>query len=211
MPSTGLARKVLAALKKLHPDAACSLHYKTPLELLVATILSAQCTDERVNKVTPALFRKYRTAEDYAKANLSVLQREIRSTGFYRQKAKTIQGIGKILRDRFGGEVPRTMEELITLPGVWRKTANVILGNVYDVPGIVVDTHVRRLANRIGLSKESDPDKIEIDLMKQVPKRAWTLFSHLLIFHGRRICKAIKPACGECPLGSLCPRIGVRN
>ena len=205
------ARKIAALLKKTHPDAKCALHHKNPLQLLVATILSAQCTDIRVNKVTPTLFKKYRTAEDYAKADLKKLEQEVRTTGFYRQKAKSIQRTAGELVNRFKGKVPRTLEELVTLPGVWRKTANVILGNCYGVPGIVVDTHVRRLSYRMGLTKQTDPDKIEVDLMKLLPRKNWASFSHTMIFHGRRICKAIKPACPACPVNPLCPKRGVAN
>ncbi len=200
------AVKILALLKKAHPDAKCALNRRSPLQLLVATILSAQCTDVRVNKVTPALFKRYPTAAALAKAPLSQLEQMIRSTGFYRQKAKSLKGVGQILEERFGGKVPRTMEELVTLPGVGRKTANVILGNVYGVPGIVVDTHVRRLAYRMGLTHHTDPDKIEQDLMKLLPKKDWTQFSHAMIFHGRRTCAAIKPVCPICPLKTLCPK-----
>ena len=203
------ARKIFDGLKKAHPDAVCELHHKTPLELLVATVLSAQCTDERVNKVTPLLFRKYKTASDYAKADPTEIEQEVRSTGFYKQKAKSIRNIGKQIMEKFGGKVPRTMGELTTLPGVWRKTANVILGNCFGVPGIVVDTHVRRLSFRMGLTKETNPDKIEADLMKLIPREGWTFFSHAMIFHGRRVCKALKPDCPACPLKAYCPRVGV--
>ncbi len=203
------AKKILGILKKTYLDAQCALRHSNPLELLVATILSAQCTDERVNKVTAALFKKYRSAVDYAKADPKRLEQEVRPTGFYKQKAKTIKALGQILTDKFKGRIPKTMEELITLPGVWRKTANVVLGTAFGIPGIVVDTHVRRLSFRMGLSKETDPDKIETDLMKLFPRSDWTKASHLLIFHGRRICKALKPACGSCPVNSLCPKLGV--
>ena len=203
------AQKILSTLKKTHPDARCALHHSNSLELLVATILSAQCTDERVNKVTPLLFKKYRKAADYAKANSTTLEQEIRSPGFYKQKAKSLKTLGQMLVEKFKREVPRTMEELITLPGVWRKTANVILGNCFNTPGIVVDTHVRRLAYRMGLTQETDPDKIERDLMKLFPRTEWTKASHCLIFHGRRVCKALKPACATCPIDPLCPKRGV--
>ena len=204
------AHQITAVLRKAHPDADCALHHRNPLQLLTATVLSAQCTDVRVNKVTPALFRKYKTAKDYARSNLKELEKIIRSTGFYRQKAKSIQGIGRALEEKFKGQVPRTLEELVTLPGVWRKTANVILGNCFGVSGIVVDTHVKRLAYRMGLTNHTDPDKIEQDLMKLLPKKDWTKFSHTMIFHGRRICAAIHPACPACPVLPYCPRRGVK-
>lgn len=201
------ARKIAAGLKKAHPDAHCALNHSNALELLVATVLSAQCTDERVNKVTPALFRKCRTAADYGKIPLPELETLVHSTGFYKQKAKSIQNLGREIETRFKGKVPRRMGDLITLPGVWRKTANVILGNVYGIPSIVVDTHVRRLSNRMDLSRENDPDKIESDLMKLLPEKEWTAFSHTMIFHGRRICKAAKPDCLSCPVKTLCPKM----
>lgn len=203
------AQKINALLKKAHPDAKCALAHKNPLQLLVATILSAQCTDVRVNKVTPALFKKYPDAARLAKAPLSRLERLVRSTGFYRQKARSIRRTAQELVKRFGGKAPRSLEELVTLPGVWRKTANVILGNCYGVPGIVVDTHVRRLSYRMGLTKETDPDKIEQDLMRLLPRSEWTGFSHRMIFHGRRVCAALKPTCGACPVRPLCPRLGL--
>ena len=203
------ARKILALLKKTHPNAKCALNHRTPLQLLVATILSAQCTDVRVNKVTPELFKKYPSAASLARAPLPRLEKLVRSTGFYRQKAKSIQRTAGELVSRFKGQVPRRLEELVTLPGVWRKTANVILGNCYETPGIVVDTHVKRLAFRMGLTKESDPDKVERDLMRQLPPKEWTGFSHRMIFHGRRICGALRPACAECTALKLCPRRGL--
>lgn len=210
MTTAQRARKILAVLKKAHPDAQCALNHRNPLQLLVATILSAQCTDVRVNKVTPALFKKYPTAAALAKVPLPQLEQLVRSTGFYRQKAKSIQRTAGKLVKRFRGQVPRTMEDLVTLPGVWRKTANVILGNCYGVPGIVVDTHVRRLSYRMGLTKQTDPDKIERDLMKLLPKKEWTFSSHVMIFHGRRICTARRPHCATCPIEKLCPKLGVR-
>jgi endonuclease-3 len=209
MNSLERVKKILSLLKKVYPDARCALHHSNPLELLVATILSAQCTDERVNRVTVALFKKHTSAQAYAKADLQKLEQELRPTGFYKQKAKTLKALGQALANRFLGEIPKTMEELVTLPGVWRKTANVILGTAFGTPGIVVDTHVRRLSLRIGLSKETDPDKIEADLMKLIPQSDWTKISHCLIFHGRQICKAARPACTRCPLNPLCPKIGV--
>jgi len=196
----------LKLLKKAYPDAKCSLNFRTPLQMLVATILSAQCTDERVNKVTVDLFKKYRTASDYAKAKPAELQRDIRSTGFFRNKAKSIQGAAKMIVEKYHDEVPRTMEEILKLPGVARKTANVVLGNSYGVvEGIAVDTHVLRLAQRLGLTREKDPKKIERDLMKIVPRKDWMLISYLLIEHGRAVCKAQRPNCKECVLKKLCP------
>ncbi len=199
-------RQIIALLKRAHPDARCSLNFSSPLELLVATILSAQCTDERVNKVTPALFRKYPNAAAYADSNAEELERDIQSTGFFRNKAKSIQGACRRIGERHGGSVPRSMEELLELPGVARKTANVVLGNAYgQASGVVVDTHVSRLSGRLGLSAEKAPEKIEQDLMRLVPRKDWVLFSHLLIAHGRKICKARAPLCCECPLEKLCP------
>jgi endonuclease III len=200
------AGRIVRLLKKEYPDARCSLNYSNPLELLVATILSAQCTDERVNLVTAELFRKYRTAEDYARARAAELERDIRSTGFFRNKAKSIQGACRIIAEKYKGRVPETMEELLELPGVARKTANVVLGNAYGVAsGVVVDTHVARLSERLGLTREKTPEKIERDLTALVPKSDWILFPHLLIAHGRKVCKARGPLCGECVLAKLCP------
>ena len=193
-------------LKAQFPDAQTELDWTNPLELLVATILSAQTTDVRVNAVTQTLFDKYRTAADYAEADPAELEQDIRPTGFYRNKARSLQGMARALVEEHGGEVPRTMPELVALPGVGRKTANVVLGNAFGVDeGIVVDTHVRRVSNRLGLTDEQDPEKIERDLMAVVPKEDWTVFSHLMIFHGRRICKARKPDCPSCPLNDICP------
>jgi len=199
--------KVLQRLERAYPDATCALHRSNPLQLLVATILSAQCTDVLVNKVTPALFKKYPTAKDYAKASLATLEQDVARVNFFRTKAKNIQGACRILVDRFGGKVPSTMEDLLTLPGVARKTANVVLGNAFGKQeGIVVDTHVMRLAQRIGLTKQTDRDKIEQDLMPLVPRTQWTQFSHRMIYHGRRVCTARAPRCTECPIGeTLCP------
>lgn len=200
------AGRIVRLLKKEYPDARCSLNYSNPLELLVATILSAQCTDERVNLVTAELFRKYRTAEDYARAPAAELERDIRSTGFFRNKARSIQGACRLIAERHEGRVPDTMEELLELPGVARKTANVVLGNAFGVAsGVVVDTHVARLSERLGLSSEKTPEKIEQDLTSLVPKSDWILFPHLLIAHGRKVCKARGPLCGECVLAKLCP------
>ncbi|MBN1900348.1 endonuclease III [Candidatus Sumerlaeota bacterium] len=192
-------------LMKIYPEAKTALHYSNPLELLIATILSAQCADEKVNQVTPALFGEYRTARDYADAPLNELEGMIRPTGFFRNKAKSIQGCCKTLVKNFAGKIPETMEEMVTLPGVGRKTANLVLGAVYGIPGIVVDTHVRRLSGRLDLSDNADPDKIEFDLMPLIPKDRWTPFSHQLVYHGRNTCFARKPNCSECILRDLCP------
>jgi endonuclease-3 len=199
-------KKIIGLLKRAYPDARCSLDHTSPLELLVATILSAQCTDERVNLVTATLFRKYRTPEDYTRAAPSELESDIRSTGFYRNKAKAIQGACRLISEKHGGRVPDSIEELLALPGVARKTANVVLGNAYGITsGIVVDTHVARLAGRLGLSHETQPEKIERDLMQLVPHADWIYFSHLLIAHGRKVCKARTPLCAECVVEKLCP------
>jgi len=196
--------EIIKILSEEIPDSRIALRFTNPLELLIATILSAQCTDVKVNQVTTDLFKKYHSAKDYAESNLVTLEEEIRPTGFYRNKAKSIQRCGQELVKRFGGEVPKTLEELVTLPGVGRKTANVILGNTFGIPGIVVDTHVHRVSQRIGLTKNDDPVKIEFDLMKIVPKEEWTHFSNLLVWHGRRICVARKPLCEQCPIRKLC-------
>jgi len=198
--------RILELLDRHYPDARCSLDFSTPLELLVATILSAQCTDERVNKVTPALFAKYRSASDYAAADPETFQLEIRSTGFFRNKAASILGAAARIAARHGGEVPRTLEELTALPGVGRKTANVILGNAFGVPGIVVDTHVGRVAARLGLTTAADPVKVEFELMALIPRGRWVRFSHQLIAHGRALCRAPRPLCDACFLdAALCP------
>ena len=197
---------IIELLEKEHSDAKIALGYTNPLELLVATILSAQCTDRRVNIVTKVLFKKYRKPEDYADADLEELEEDIRSTGFYRNKARNIKKCCQILVEKFNSQVPKTMEELVELPGVARKTANIVLSNAYGiVEGIAVDTHVRRLARRLGLSEHKNPNKIENDLMEIVPKTRWTRITDLLIFHGRRICAARKPKCGICALNKLCP------
>ena len=202
--------KVIAGLKKTYPTAHCELGHSNPLQLLIATILSAQCTDKRVNIVTKTLFKKFRTAEDFADAPLPALENEIKTTGFFRNKAKNIKACGEKLLEQHGGKVPRTMEELTQLPGVGRKTANVVLGNAFGINvGVVVDTHVARLSNRLGLTKEASPEKIEQDLMKLAPQAEWALFSHLLIWHGRRRCTARSPDCPNCEVRKLCPRIGV--
>jgi endonuclease-3 len=197
---------VLPILKSTYPDAKCSLDYGTPLQLLVATILSAQCTDERVNQVTPALFRKYQTAAALAGASQEALERDVQSTGFYRNKAKSLRAMAAALLERHGGEVPRTMAELTQLAGVGRKTANVVMGNAFGTAvGVTVDTHVTRLSQRLGLTRHTDAVKIELDLMPIVPAADWTLWSHLLIAHGRAVCQARKPRCGGCPLFDHCP------
>lgn len=196
----------LKLLKKHYPDAHCALFFSNPLEILVATILSAQCTDVRVNKVTPYLFKKYKNCQDYAKVPREELEQDIRSTGFFRSKAKSIQESCKKMLQEYGGKVPTTMEELLTLPGVARKTANVVLHNAYGiVEGITVDTHVRRLSNRLGLTSQQNPQKIEKELMGIVPRADWANISYLLIDHGRKICKAIRPKCQECFLNKVCP------
>ena len=197
---------MIPRLKAEYPDAQTELDWTNPLELLVATILSAQTTDVRVNGVTKTLFDKYRTAADYAEADPGELEEDIRPTGFYRNKARSLRGMAQALVEEHGGEVPRTMPELVALPGVGRKTANVVLGNAFGIDeGVVVDTHVRRVSNRLGLTEEQDPEKIERDLMAVVPREDWTVFSHLLILHGRRICKARKPDCPNCPVNDICP------
>jgi len=198
--------EIIKLLKRAHPDARCALNHANAFELLIATILSAQCTDQRVNIVTADLFRKYRKPEDYLKVPETELQQEIRTTGFFRNKTRNIQGACKLLVEEFHSEVPKTMEELLKLPGVARKTANVVLGVAYGIAaGIVVDTHVTRLSNRLGLTKQKDAVKIENDLIELVPKKDWIIFSHLLIFHGRRVCKARRPLCEECVVEKLCP------
>lgn len=199
------AGEIVKRLRNAIPEAKIALRFKDPLELLVATILSAQCTDKRVNLVTESLFKKYKTAADYAKADLKTFEKEIHSTGFYKVKARSILNCAKELTARFGGKVPNRMEDLVTLPGVGRKTANVILGNVFGIPGIVVDTHVKRLAFRLGLTEKTDPDKIELDLSEIVPQKDWVEFSHLMIWHGRLTCFARKPKCAECVINFLCP------
>ena len=208
-PQPGSAEQVdavIAELRRLYPQAACTLNYSNPLELLIATQLSAQCTDERVNIVTKTLFQKYRSVEDFASANLEELEQAIRSTGFYHNKAKNIRATCQRLLTTYGGTVPHTMQDLLTLPGVARKTANVVLGNGFDiVEGFVVDTHVGRLSRRLGWTKNDDPVKVEQDLMRITPHKDWLDLSHLLIFHGRTICYARKPACAKCTLVHLCP------
>lgn len=204
--------QIIAVLQRTYPDAHCELNFSNPLELLIATILSAQCTDKRVNLVTAELFKKYRSAKDFAAANISELENDIRSTGFYKNKAKNLKACCAALVKKFGGEVPRTMDELHALAGVGRKTANVVLGNAFDLNvGVVVDTHVTRLCNRLGLVKGTDAVKIERELIKLVPQNDWTLWSHWLIWHGRRRCAARKPDCAQCEIQNLCPQIGIKK
>jgi endonuclease-3 len=202
--SSGKVKSILKILDQFYPGAECSLSFHDPLQLLISTILSAQCTDERVNKVTPALFEKYRSAGAFAEAPLEELEQDIKSTGFYHNKALAIKECCKILANRFGGQVPADLDTLVELPGVGRKTANVVLGNAFGIPGIVVDTHVARLSARLGLTREKDRDKIEQDLMALIPKQKWIKFSHQLIQHGRAICIARKPKCSICPLRPHC-------
>jgi len=198
--------KIIELLEKEHRDAKITLNHTNPLELLIATILSAQCTDERVNVVTKTLFKKHRSIEDYAGADLKELEQDIRSTGFYRNKARNVKKCCQIILDKFGSQVPKTMEEILELPGVARKTANIVLSNAYGVvEGIAVDTHVRRLSRRLGLTVNDNPDKIEKDLMKLVPRSKWTRFTELLIFHGRKTCTAKRPKCETCVVNKLCP------
>jgi len=202
-------KKIIAGLRKTYPDAHCELNYSNPLELLIATILSAQCTDKRVNRVTAELFKKHRSAADFANAPLAELEQDIKTTGFFRNKAKNVQACCRKLVERHGGEVPKTMEELTHLVGVGRKTANVVLGNAFGVNvGVVVDTHVARLSQRLGLTKHKQPEKIEEDLMKLVPREQWTLLSHWLIWHGRRRCDARRPDCAQCEIRKVCPSAG---
>jgi endonuclease III len=205
-PAAERAPEVVKRLRKAYPGATVALRASNPLEMLVATILSAQCTDERVNKVTETLFQKYRTPQDYLDVAEEELANDIRSTGFFNQKTRSIRGACRVIVDEFGGEVPGTMEELITLPGVARKTANIVLGNSFGtVVGIAVDTHVRRVSQRLGFSEHEDPDKIEQDLMRLIPKRQWFPFTYVLIDHGRAVCVARTPRCAECPVNDLCP------
>jgi endonuclease III len=199
-------RDVIRRLKRAYPDAKCSLNHSNPFELLVATILSAQCTDDRVNIVTADLFRKYKKPEDYLKVSPRELEKDIQSTGFFRNKTKSIQGTSKVLTEQYGGAVPHTMEELLELPGVARKTANVVLGNAFEIKsGVVVDTHVTRLSHRLDFTQQKTAEKIEQDLVELVPKKDWVIFSHLLIAHGRKICKARGPLCDQCPVEKQCP------
>jgi endonuclease-3 len=203
------ARAVYRILSKTYPEIRCELDFKNPLELIVATVLSAQCTDKRVNTITPALFKKYKTAKAYAGADIHQLEEMVFQTGFYRAKARHIKGIGIKLLEEFNGEVPSTLEELITLPGVGRKTANVVLGHAFDIPGITVDTHFGRLSRRFGWTKEMDPVKVERIVGELIPQKEWTNLSQRMIWHGRRICHSRKPACGACPVAKICPSVGI--
>ncbi|MGH8867279.1 MAG: endonuclease III [Actinomycetes bacterium] len=202
------ARKIDRELTEAYPDAHCELDFRTPLELLVATILSAQTTDKRVNMVTPGLFARYPTAADYAAADRGEMETMIQSTGFFRAKTNSLIGLGQALTERYGGEVPGRLDDLVTLPGVGRKTANVVLGNAFDVPGLTVDTHFARLSRRFGWTTSTDAERIEAEVGELIPKRDWTMLSHRLIWHGRRICHARRPACGACPVARLCPAFG---
>jgi endonuclease III len=203
------ARRINRALAGLYPDAHTELNFSSPLELLVATILSAQCTDKRVNLVTPVLFARYRTAADYAAADRAEVEKIIQSTGFFRAKTTSLLGLGQALCERFGGEVPGRLRDLVTLPGVGRKTANVVLGDAFGVPGITVDTHFYRLSHRFGWTSQDDPVKIEHEVGSLIPRAEWTLLSHRMIWHGRRVCHARKPACGACGIARLCPSFGI--
>ncbi len=206
------AAKIVRLLGREYPEATCALEFRTPLELLVATILSAQCTDKRVNLVTKDLFRKYPSAADYARASLEELERDIQSTGFYHNKAKSLVACGRVLQEKYGGKVPPDIEAMIELPGIGRKTANVVLGTAFGIAsGVVVDTHVARVSQRLGLSRHKDPAKIERDLMELVPQSEWVNFSHRTIHHGRKLCTARKPRCDDCPLRPACPQIGVKE
>lgn len=203
------AVKVLDILEKEYPDARVTLNFKNPLQLLIATILAAQCTDERVNIVTRDLFARYRTAEDFARADPGKFEQEIRPTGFYHNKAKSIIACCRMLLEKHNGRVPETLEDLVNLPGVGRKTANIILGNAYGRQAIAVDTHVKRVTHRLGWAHSEDPDRIEFELMEVMPRERWTQSCHQLVFHGRKICVAKKPLCPVCPVNRLCPKIGV--
>ena len=214
MPISKLERKrralaIYRILSKRYPNVRCELDFQNPLQLLVATVLSAQCTDKRVNSVTPALFRKYRSAAAFAGADIGELQEIIKSTGFYRAKAKSIKGLASKIVTEYGGKVPDKLEDLVKLPGVGRKTANVVLGHAFNTPGITVDTHFGRLSRRFRWTKELDPFKVEFEVMELIPEREWTNLSQRMIWHGRRICHARKPACGACPLAQLCPSFGI--
>ncbi len=202
------ARKINRELAAAYPDAHCELSFSSPLELLVATILSAQCTDKRVNMVTPVVFGRYRSAADYAAADRAELEKIIQSTGFFRAKTTSLIGLGQALCERFGGEVPGNLRDLVTLPGVGRKTANVVLGNAFGVPGLTVDTHFARLTRRLGWTTQQDPSKIELEVGSLIQRSEWTMLSHRLIWHGRRVCHSRRPACGACSVARLCPSFG---
>lgn len=202
------AASILKLLRRAYPDAGCELRFSNPLELAVAAILSAQCTDKRVNMVTPALFRKYRTARDWADTPQNVLENEIRSTGFFRNKAKNIRALCAVLAAKYDGKVPDNLDVLIQLPGIGRKTANLLISAAYEQPGIIVDTHFKRLSQRLGFTKNDNPDKIEFDLKAVVPEKDWSDWSHVMVFHGRRCCFARKPSCDLCPINDLCPAAG---
>ena len=203
------ARAIYRILTKTYPEIHCELDFKNPLQLTVAVVLSAQCTDKRVNQITPALFKKYKTAKDYAKAPLPEIEEFIYTLGFHHTKARHLQGLGRKIVEDFGGEVPGTLEELITLPGVGRKTANVVLGHAFGIPGITVDTHFGRLSRRFAWSESMDPVKVEHEVGELIPQREWTNLSQRMIWHGRRICHSRKPACGACPLAKVCPSFGI--
>ena len=203
------AKLIYKKLTKSYPNVRCELNFRNPLQLLIATVLSAQCTDKRVNLVTKELFKRYRTVDDFADANIRELQRIIKSTGFFRAKAKNIKGLSQKISSDFHGKVPKTLEELIKLPGVGRKTGNVVLGHAFGIPGITVDTHFGRLSRRFGWTKQIDPVKVEFEVMELIPRKEWTNLSQRLIWHGRRVCFARKPACGACSINSLCPSFGI--
>ncbi len=203
------ARAIYRILSKTYPEVRCELDFKNPLQLLVAVVLSAQCTDKRVNAITPALFKKYKSAKDYAKAPLAEIEQFIYSAGFYHAKARHLQGLGRKIVEEFGGQVPATIEELTTLPGVGRKTANVVLGHAFGIPGITVDTHFGRLSRRFGWTTSLDPVKVEHEVGLLIPEKEWTNLSQRMIWHGRRICHARKPACGACPVAKICPSVGI--
>ena len=203
------ARAIYRILTKTYPEIRCELDYKNPLELIVAVVLSAQCTDKRVNQITPPLFKKYRSAKDYAKAPLPEIEEFIYSAGFHRAKARHLKGLGAKLVEEFNGEVPATLEELITLPGVGRKTANVVLGHAFNIPGITVDTHFGRLSRRFEWTTSTDPVKVEFEVGELIPEKEWTNLSQRMIWHGRRICHSRKPACGACPVAKICPSVGI--
>ena len=206
---SGDPKAIYKVLTKTYPNVRCELDYKNPLQLLVATVLSAQCTDKRVNQVTPALFKKYKSAKDFANANVHEIEDLIRSTGFFRSKAKNIKGLAIVLDSQFKGKVPPVQDELVKLPGVGRKTANVVLGHAFDIPGITVDTHFGRLSRRFGWTKSEDPVKVEHEVGALIPRKEWTNLSQRMIWHGRRICHSRKPACGACPIANLCPSFGI--